>query len=95
MVTIAVTAEGSSEPRVAISPETVKKFVALGCVVKVQSGAGLRSRFSDGVLAAQGATIVATAAEALTGADILLKVRRPDVAEIAQLKPGEIGRAHV
>ena len=90
MVSIAVTAEGADEPRVAISPETVKKLVALGCTVKVQAGAGLRSRFSDAALAAQGATIVATAAEALTGADVLLAVRRPDAATLAHLKPGAI-----
>ena len=90
MVTIAVTAEGTDEPRVAVSPETVKKLVGLGCTIKVQSGAGLRSRFSDAALAAQGATIVATANEALSGADILLAVRRPDNAHISQLKPGAI-----
>ena len=90
MVTIAVTAERADEPRVAISPETVKKFVALGCTVKIQSGAGLRSRFSDAQLAAQGATIVANAADALGGADILLKVGRPAIEEIAQLKPGAV-----
>ncbi len=90
MVTIAVTAEGHDEPRVAISPETVKKLAALGCTVKVQSGAGLRSRFSDAQLAAQGATIVASAAEALGGSDILLAVRRPSNEAIAQLKPGAI-----
>jgi len=90
MVTIAVTAEGHDEPRVAVSPDTVKRLIALGCTVKVQSGAGSRSRFADAVLAAQGATIVATAAEALNGADILLKVRRPEAAELAQLKPGAV-----
>ena len=42
------------------------------------------------MLAAQGATIVPTAAEALAGADILLKVRRPANTEIVQLKPGAI-----
>ena len=95
MVTIAVTAEPGDEPRFAASPETVKKFAGLGCTVKIASGAGSRSRFSDAQLAAQGATIVPTAAEALAGADILLKVRRPDAAEIAQLKPGAIVAAIV
>ena len=77
MVTIAVTGEREGEPRVAISPETVKKLTGLGCTVRVQSGAGGGSRFSDAALQAQGATIAASAAEALNGADILLKVRRP------------------
>ena len=90
MVTIAVTAEGPEEPRVAVSPETVKKLSALGAKVRVQAGAGSRSRFSDEALKAQGAEIAATAAEALSGADILLKVRRPSLEEIQQLKPGAI-----
>jgi proton-translocating NAD(P)+ transhydrogenase subunit alpha len=90
MVTIAVTAEGTDEPRVAISPETVKKLVALGAKVKVVAGAGARSRFSDAALMAQGAEIVASAADALRDADILLKVRRPSAEELGQLKPGAI-----
>jgi len=90
MVTIAVTAEGADEPRVAVSPETVKKLVALGAHVKVVAGAGARSRFSDAALAAQGAEIVASAADALSGADILLKVRRPSADEVKALKPGAL-----
>lgn len=90
MVTIAVTAEGEDEPRVAVSPETVKKLVALGAAVRVQSGAGRRSRFSDEALKAAGAEIAPTAADALQGADILLKVRRPSADEIKQLKPGAV-----
>jgi NAD(P) transhydrogenase subunit alpha len=86
MVTIAVTAEGEAEPRVAISPETAKKLVGLGCIVRVQSGAGLRSRFSDEAYRAAGAT-VGDAASVLAEADILLKVRRPLPAELKALKP--------
>jgi H+-translocating NAD(P) transhydrogenase subunit alpha len=88
MTTIAVTAEREDEPRVAISPETVKKLVGLGCVVMVQTGAGAGSRFADATLKAQGATIAASAADALAGADILLKVRRPSIDELRHLKPG-------
>jgi NAD(P) transhydrogenase subunit alpha len=90
MVTIAVAAEGPDEPRVAVSPETVKKLVALGTTVRIESGAGARSRFSDEALKAAGAEIAATAADALSGADILLKVRRPSSDEIRQLKAGAI-----
>jgi NAD(P) transhydrogenase subunit alpha len=90
MVTIAVTAEAADEPRVAVSPETVKKLVALGAKVKVEAGAGARSRFSDEALRAQGAEIAPTAVEALRDADILLKVRRPAAAELAGLKPGAL-----
>lgn len=90
MVTIAVTAEGPDEPRVSVSPETVKKFTALGAKVRVEAGAGSRSRFSDDALKAAGAEIAASASDALSGADILLKVRRPTADEIKQLKPGAI-----
>ncbi len=90
MVTIAVTAERDGEPRVAVSPETVKKLSALGAAVRVQAGAGASSRFADETLKAQGATIAASAAEAASGADILLTVRRPDAATVKALKPGAI-----
>ena len=90
MITVAVTAERHGEPRVAVSPETVKKLTALGCAVRVERGAGGGSRFADSVLQAQGATIAASAAEALSGADILLKVRRPSAEEVKALKPGAI-----
>jgi H+-translocating NAD(P) transhydrogenase subunit alpha len=90
MVTIAATAERDGEPRVAVSPETVKKLTALGCTVRVQAGAGAGSRFSDDALKAQGAIITASAAEALNGADILLRVRRPTADEVKGLKPGAI-----
>ncbi|MGQ0457802.1 MAG: Re/Si-specific NAD(P)(+) transhydrogenase subunit alpha [Hyphomicrobium sp.] len=89
MVTIAVTGEASDEPRVAVSPDTVKKLMALGAEVRVESGAGLRSRFSDDAYAAAGAKIVPPDA-ALAGADILIKVRRPAADEVAALKPGAI-----
>jgi H+-translocating NAD(P) transhydrogenase subunit alpha len=87
MVTIAVTAETADETRVALSPDTAKRFVSLGCTVKVQAGAGLRSRFADAQYAAAGAEVSPTLAATLTGADILLKVRRPPVDEVKGLKP--------
>ena len=93
MVTIAVTAEGPDEPRFAVSPETVKKLAALGAKVRVQAGAGQRSRFSDEALAAAGAEIVGSASAALAGADVLLKVRRPAAEELGQLKQGALAAA--
>ncbi|MDX2288998.1 MAG: Re/Si-specific NAD(P)(+) transhydrogenase subunit alpha [Hyphomicrobiaceae bacterium] len=90
MVTIAVTAEPSDEPRVAVSPDTIKKLVASGCKIRIESGAGLRSYFSDASYTAQGAEIVADKASALAGADILLRVRRPPAEDVAALKPGAI-----
>jgi NAD(P) transhydrogenase subunit alpha len=90
MVTIAVTAERDDEPRVAISPETVKRLKGMGITVRVEAGAGARSRFADETLAAQGAEILPTAGEALAGADVLFKVRRPAPNEVKALKPGAL-----
>jgi NAD(P) transhydrogenase subunit alpha len=74
------------EKRVAASPETVKKFAALGADIVVESGAGIAAGVSDADFAAAGARI-ASAADALA-ADLVLKVRRPSEAEIAKLKRG-------
>jgi H+-translocating NAD(P) transhydrogenase subunit alpha len=89
MVTIAVTSESADEPRVAVSPDTVKKFTGLGAKVRIESGAGLKSRYSDQAYFAAGAEMVSRA-DALAGADILLKVRRPSIDEVTALKPGAI-----
>ncbi len=85
---IAVPAESdSAEPRVAASPDTVKKFKALGADVLVQSGAGLASGITDADYEAAGASI----AKAVLGeADVVLKVRRPSAAEIKAMKAGAI-----
>ncbi len=88
MLTIAVTAESADEPRVAVSPDTVKKLAALGATVRIESGAGARSRFTDELYEAQGAEIVPNAGAALSGADMLLAVRRPSPETVAQIKPG-------
>ncbi len=90
MLTIAVTAESADEPRVAVSPDTVKKLTALGATVRVENGAGARSRFTDEMYKAQGAEIASSAGAALSGADLLVKVRRPAPDEVAQLKPGAL-----
>ncbi len=76
------------ETRVAATPETVKKYVAQGHKVVVQAGAGVSASQPDGAYEAVGATI-GTAAEAL-GAQLVLKVRAPDAAELAQMKPGAV-----
>ena len=93
MVTIAVTPEEAGETRVALSPETAKKLVALGATVKISTGAGSRSRFSDAAYQAAGAAVTASPSEAIAGADILLKVRRPGTDEVKALKPGGLAVA--
>jgi len=77
------------ELRVAASPETVKKFKALGLDVVVETGAGVGSAVTDDAFAAAGATIAPDAASALRDADIVLKVQRPLTA--AEGGPDELG----
>ncbi len=85
---VAVAAEiDANEPRVAATPETVKKLVGLGAQVAVEPGAGVKSGILDGDYAAAGAAVTK---DALTGADIVLKVRRPLASELPRLKKGAI-----
>src|SRR6516225_11419843 len=85
---VAVVAEtDAGESRVAAVPETVKKMIGLGAEVAVEPGAGIKSGFLDADYAAAGATV---SADALNGADIVLKVRRPQAAELARYKRGAI-----
>ena len=88
MITIGVPAESSEEPRIGISPETAKKLVKQGAKVLIRAGAGLRSHFSDEEYQVAGASIAATDADAVSGADIVLTVRRPSLALVKSTKPG-------
>ena len=74
------------EPRVAASPETVKRLKALGLDVVVETGAGDKSRIPDGEFEKNGARI-GSAADA-GAADIILKVRRPTDAELKSYRSG-------
>jgi NAD(P) transhydrogenase subunit alpha len=88
---VAVPAElDPAEPRVAATPETVKKMRALGAEVAVQTGAGLKSGVLDGDYAGAGAVIAPSASDAVKDADVVLKVRRPDAAEVAAYKHGAL-----
>ena len=78
----------AGESRVAATPETVKKLVAQGHAVSVQAGAGLRASVTDEAYAAVGAQLVDAAAA--LGAEMVLKVRSPAPAELAQMKPGAV-----
>lgn len=78
----------SNEDRVAASPETLKKFIALGAECFVEKGAGVASSIHDAEYEAVGASIAKTAKEALKDADLLLKVRRPTPAELKNIKKG-------
>src|SRR6266700_3189623 len=76
-----------SEPRVAASPDTVKKFKALGAEIAIEPGAGLKSGLPDTEFAAVGATV---SADAVKAADIVIKVKRPEASELAGYKKGAL-----
>ena len=90
-LTIAVTRERhQGETRCAVTPDTVKKFVAMGAAVSIEAGTGQASSIPDADYAAAGATVKPDTRAVLDGADLLLKVRGPTQQEITALKPGAI-----
>jgi NAD(P) transhydrogenase subunit alpha len=85
----------AGEKRVAASPETVKKFVGLGCTVVIETGAGLAADIPDDQYTAMGAQIAPDARATVGDADMVLKVQRPLTAaegndELALLKKGAV-----
>jgi NAD(P) transhydrogenase subunit alpha len=85
---IAVAAEiDPAEPRVAATPDTVKKMKALGADVAIEPGAGMKSGVLDADYEAAGASI---AKGAVSAADVVLKVRRPTEAELRGYKKGAL-----
>ena len=67
----------AAEARVAATPDTVKKLVALGLTIAIEAGAGEASALHDADFQAAGAEIAADAAAALAGADIVFAVGLP------------------
>jgi NAD(P) transhydrogenase subunit alpha len=80
----------AGEPRVAAVPDTVKKLKALGADIAIEPGAGIGSGVPDADYEAAGAAI---SADALKDADIILKVRRPEAAELGKYKRGALAIA--
>ena len=76
------------ETRVAATPETVKKLISQGHSVLIQKDAGVQASQPDSAYEAVGATI-GSAADAF-GAEIVLKVRAPETAELKQIKSGSV-----
>ncbi len=81
---IAVPAEtATGENRVAATPETVKKFIALGASVAVESGAGARANIPDDNYRAAGAT-VGPRGDILAGANLVLAIQGPEPGDLPQ-----------
>jgi len=77
----------AAEPRVAATPDTVKKFKSLGIDVAIEPGAGLKSGLLDSDYEAMGAAV---SADAVKDADLVIKVKRPEAAELASYKKGAV-----
>jgi len=75
------------ERRVAATPETVKKFAALGAQLAVEAGAGGAASYGDAAYADAGAKVGDRAAT-LAGADIVLGIQGPDPASLTGAKSG-------
>jgi alanine dehydrogenase len=77
------------EHRVGLTPSGVRELTARGHTVLVQAGAGAGSAIPDADFAAQGATIVPDADAVFAQADLVVKVKEPQPAEVARLRPGQ------
>ncbi|MHB8658638.1 MAG: alanine dehydrogenase [Solirubrobacteraceae bacterium] len=75
------------EYRVALTPAGVRELADAGHQVMVQGGAGLGSAITDGAYAAQGAVIVEDARALFAAAELIVKVKEPQRAEVELLEP--------
>ncbi len=78
------------ETRVALTPDAVTKLIKAGSVVRIQSGAGLKSAYPDADYVKAGAEIVDSAEKLWSGSEVLAKIGLPSRAEIDLLPAGSL-----
>ena len=78
------------EYRVGLTPASVHELARRGHEVRVESGAGAAIDFSDADYRAAGAKIASGAAEVFATADLIVKVKEPQEAERARLRPNQV-----
>ncbi|HEX4943757.1 MAG TPA: alanine dehydrogenase [Usitatibacteraceae bacterium] len=78
------------EYRVGLTPSSVREVVERGHEVLVERGAGAGIGAAEGAYEKAGARIVGSAEEVFAAADMIVKVKEPQAAEIALLRPGQI-----
>ena len=83
------------ERRVAASVEIVKKLTGFGFDVVVEKGAGLEAAITDDDFKDAGASIGKDTPSTLKTADVVLKIQRPNAAEIKSMKKGAVLCAHL
>ena len=77
------------ENRVSLTPESSVALGKLGHVCVLQAGAGAKAGFSDAMYAKAGVEVLPDAAAVVAAADVLIKVRGPEVAEAEALRSGQ------
>ena len=85
----ALTEVFAGENRVAMTPDSALQLVKLGHSCCIQSGAGVKAGFSDALYAGAGVEVLPDAAAVVAAADVLVKVRGPEVAEAEALREGQ------
>jgi alanine dehydrogenase len=78
------------EYRVGLVPAGVRELVNAGHSVTVQTGAGSGIGFGDTDYKAAGASIAANAGDVFAGADLIVKVKEPQIAECKMLAAGQV-----
>ena len=78
------------ELRAALAPASVKKLAGLGFEITVEAGLGNGSRVPDGEYTDAGATVSGDRAQVMGNAEIVLRVRKPETADLELLKSGTI-----
>ena len=78
------------ELRAPLIPDSVKKLTRVGAEISIEAGVGAGAGYSDAEYQDAGATVVSDRDAALGAADIVLRVRKPAVEEVAKLKSGSI-----
>ncbi len=79
----------AGENRVAMTPDSALQLIKLGHSTCIQSGAGARAGLSDALYAAAGVEVLPDAATVMAAADVIVKVRGPEMAEAQSLRDGQ------
>ncbi|GAB1363146.1 Re/Si-specific NAD(P)(+) transhydrogenase subunit alpha [Rhodobacter sp.] len=77
------------ENRVAMTPDSALQLQKLGHTCCIEAGAGTKAGFTDDAYAAAGVEVLPTAKAVADAADVLVKVRGPEEAEVLRLRPGQ------
>ena len=77
------------ENRVSMTPDSALQLVKLGHTCVIETGAGAKAGFSDAVYLAAGVEVLASAQAVIDAADVIVKVRGPEMSEVAMLRAGQ------